>query len=295
MAISVVIPAYRREDILIQCMVSLDHDAITSGIECELCIVDDGSGIDEGAVRTAADMSIPLRWQAFNTPRGRGAARNAGINKATNDIIIFLDGDMVIEPGFLSAHQNAHLSNPKTAVIGRIIWPDGGSFYKYIGTRGAAKLKPGDAVPPWYFVTGNASLERKDIPDRPFDETLPGWGGEDLDLGMRLNASGIRFITVPDAQSYHYFDGTLRSHIVRTEDYGRNTLPVLVSRFPKLSAVTRINLMQSAFWRFAVSAGVAYPLEVFARTFDSLPLPMRLFDYLTFAAYSRGYLRGIQP
>ena len=294
MNLSVVLPAFGRDDILIRCLTALDRDARATGIECELCVIDDGSDINEATVRAAADISLPLLWHAFKTSRGRSAARNTGVALSSNDIIIFLDADMEIQPGFLSAHLSAHLTHPDTGVIGHIIWPDSGSFLRYIGSRGIAKLTPGDQVPPWYFVTGNASIERKDLPEKPFDESLPGWGGEDLDLGMKLDAGGIRFISAPEARSFHHFDGTLKGHITRTEEYGKSALPVLVRRFPEITEITRLNLLQSAFWRFMVSKGAAFPAELFALAFDVLPLPMRLFDYLTFAAYSRGYLKGVK-
>ena len=58
----------------------------------------------------------------------------------------------------------------------------------------------GDPVLPWYFPTGNSSIERSDLPgNNPFDETLPGWGGEDLDFAMKLKAAGVSFIYAPKA------------------------------------------------------------------------------------------------
>jgi len=292
MTLSVVIPAHGREDLLLRCLTSLKHD-VDGDFDCEVCVVDDGSGLDGDAVRMKLAAGESFIWRSFDRPRGRAAARNKGIRSTTGDIVVFLDSDMEIRRGFLRSHLEHHRAHPHTAVIGRILWPKGGSFLRYIGTRGVAKLKPGDAVPPWYFVTGNASVERADLPGgKAFDETLPGWGGEDLELGMRLAGTGVRFLYAPDAVSLHHFTGSLAEHVVRTERYGRETLPLLVGRYPELEHVLRLDLLESRSWRSLVHTFFFAPVLAAARVLDPLPLPDILFDYLTFAAYARGWLEG---
>lgn len=291
MNLSVIIPAHGKEDLLIRCLKSLDKD--TQGdSEYEVFVVDDGSGLDEYAVRTQTKAQYPITWHAFEMTRGRSAARNTGIRATTGEIIVFLDSDMEAREGFIRAHLKHHLEHRHTAVIGNIIWPKGGSFLKYIGSRGVAKLNTGDDVPPWYFVTGNASLERADLPEgSTFDETLPGWGGEDLDLGLKLHSAGVKFLFAPEAVSYHNFKGDLPGHINRTEFYGKTVLPILVKRHPELKKILRLDLMDSLFWRMAVNNIFYLPLKYTVRILDAIPLPARFFDYLTFASYARGWLK----
>ncbi len=198
---------------------------------------------------------------------------------------------MEVAPGFLEAHAAVHREHPRSVAVGRIVWPRGGGFLRYIGSRGAAKLRPGDPVPPWYFVTGNASIERKDLPPGDtFDGSIPGWGGEDLDLGLALARVGVGFVHAHDAAAFHHFTGTLSGHLERTRSYGRYSLPVLVGKHPELRRILRLNLLDSAIWRALVSDGVFQPVSTLARTFDAFPLPDALYDYLTFAAYARGWL-----
>jgi glycosyltransferase involved in cell wall biosynthesis len=290
MLLSIIIPAYGREELLIRCLRSLDRP-LQGGIEYEVCVVDDGSGLDEERVRTAADVMYPLAWITFPSTRGRSAARNQGLRFTTGAIVVFLDADMEAREGFLHAHLEAHQTAPHTALVGRILWPRTGGFNRYIGSRGVAKLAPGEQVPPWYFVTGNASVERDDLPgDLPFDEHLPGWGGEDLALGMELAGRGIGFGYVPGAMAFHHFDGTLRGHVQRTYEYGRGALPLLVDRYPELREILRLRLLESPIGRLLISAPVFRPALFTAGVLGMLPLPVKLYDYLTFAAYARGFL-----
>jgi len=295
MSLSVIIPAYGRTELLIRCIHSLGR-TLQGDLDYTVCVIDDGSGIDEAYVRDKAQIDYPLEWISFPSNRGRSAARNEGIRATSGDIIVFLDSDMEASKDFLSAHLLCHEKHLKTAAVGRIIWPHSGGFMNYISARGVRKLADGDTVPPWYFVTGNASVPRSELPaDAPFDETLPVWGGEDLDLGMRLHSTGINFVSVPEAVSYHNFEGTLRQHVERTRLYGTKALPVLIGRYPDLYHVVRLDMLDSPAGRFLVNSSVFYPLYVFARLFNFSPLPSKLYDYLTFAAYARGWLEGNKP
>ena len=291
MELSVVIPASGKRDLLVRCLTSLNRDI--PDFPFDVCVIDDASGLDGPIIEREAAVSYPLIVKSLETPRGRSAARNTGIAATGGRIVVFLDADMEVSPGFLAAHRTAHYSSPHTAVVGTIRWPPGGSFRRYVGSRGIAKLKSRDSVPPWYFVTGNASVERSDLPsEAPFDETLSGWGGEDLDLGMRLRDRGVGFATARDAVAYHHFDGTLREHLSRTFDYGRTVLPGLTIRYPELVRITRLDHLASPFWRFLIGAPLYGSIGTIADLLDPLPLPDAVFDYLTFAAYARGWIRG---
>ena len=295
MNLSVVIPAHGRVELLISCLRSLNVD-VQGDHDCTVCVVDDGSSIDEGYVRDSVHATFTLIWRAFRSNRGRSAARNEGVKATTGDIVVFLDSDMEAQRGFLDTHLHWHENHPHTAAIGAIIWPKGGGFLRYIGSRGVHKLACGDPAPPWYFVTGNASIRRSDLSgEQPFDEGLGGWGGEDQDLGMRLHAAGIRFAHVPDAETYHHFEGTLDEHIRRTALYGKNSLPELVRRYPALRKAVRLDILDTAAGRIGVSGPVYSTLYSFARLADRMPLPAKLYDYLTFAAYARGWLDGVRP
>ncbi|MFC1606415.1 glycosyltransferase [Candidatus Latescibacterota bacterium] len=292
MTLSVIIPVHGRPELLIRCLQSLKQDLQGHvDVEYSVCVVDDGSNLDEKLIRKQSDIDYPLAWHTQAVNRGRSAARNEGIRATSGDIVVFLDSDMEARPGFLKAHHSCHKEHPKTAVIGTIHWPKGGGFLRYIGSRGVLKLKSGEPVPPWYFVTGNASVMRADLPgDSPFDEQSPAWGGEDQDLGLRLDARGVSFMHAFGAESYHNFHGTLVQHLQRTGLYGREALPGLVERHPTLRKAVHLDFLETLTGRLAVSAPVYYPVYGIVRLLDALPLPSRLYDYLTFAAYGRGWL-----
>lgn len=82
----------------------------------EVVVVDDGSSDATGDVIGEASSFLPVTPVRHSTAHGRSAASNAGARAASGDILIMLDGDMPVGPGFVAAHASAHHSGD---IIGR--------------------------------------------------------------------------------------------------------------------------------------------------------------------------------
>ncbi|NEA06162.1 glycosyltransferase family 2 protein, partial [Streptomyces sp. SID10116] len=98
---SVIVPAYRVQAYLHECLESVLAQSLT---DFELIVVDDcspdacGAIIDEFAARDARVRAVHLKENV-----GLGRARNAGMEHATGDYLIFLDSDDTLTPGSLHA------------------------------------------------------------------------------------------------------------------------------------------------------------------------------------------------
>jgi GT2 family glycosyltransferase len=82
----------------------------------EVVVVDDGSSDATMDVVGEASSFLPITPVRHSTAQGRSAASNAGARAASGDILIMLDGDMPVGPGFVSAHASVHRSGD---IIGR--------------------------------------------------------------------------------------------------------------------------------------------------------------------------------
>jgi len=73
----------------------------------EVIIVSDGSCDGTAAYLETLRSTMRLRWfQQVN--RGPAAARNAGIQSADGEFIVFIDDDVVPEPQLLVEHARSH-------------------------------------------------------------------------------------------------------------------------------------------------------------------------------------------
>jgi cellulose synthase/poly-beta-1,6-N-acetylglucosamine synthase-like glycosyltransferase len=83
----------------------------------EVVVVNDGSTDHTGKVIEEAADVMPIIRLDHKTPLGRSGAANAGASRASGDILIFLDGDTLAGPDFVSRHLEVHRAESK--LVGR--------------------------------------------------------------------------------------------------------------------------------------------------------------------------------
>lgn len=98
LAISVIVPTKNRRSWLERAVASIT--AQTYG-NWELLVVDDAS--DDDTPEWLADVATPRLRALQGEGKGGGAARNVGLDAASGDIIVYLDDDNVMHPGWLKA------------------------------------------------------------------------------------------------------------------------------------------------------------------------------------------------
>jgi GT2 family glycosyltransferase len=169
-----------------------------------------------------------LRWFSQSN-RGPAAARNAGIEKAVGEFIVFIDDDVVPEAGLLAEHVRAHReADREVVVIGPLLTPEGFAMAPWARWEQEMLMKQyrallrGDWQPsPRQFYTGNASLRRSQIlAAGGFDESFRR--AEDVELAYRLAARGLGFVFTMKAAGMHYVERSYRSWLDAAYTYGRN-------------------------------------------------------------------------
>ena len=138
--LSLVVPTFKAPQRLRALLRSVASQAVDTSL-AEVIVVDDGTPGFEPAAweKMAGDFALTVVHLERNG--GRAVARNAGIQVARGDIVVFLDGDMTVEPGFMEAHDAFHTLHDGAVAVGAIRWapeaPDT-PFMRYAGSRGGA-------------------------------------------------------------------------------------------------------------------------------------------------------------
>jgi glycosyltransferase involved in cell wall biosynthesis len=308
MRVSVVVPTCGRRDLSTRTLESLGAQAAAPPFE--VVVVDDGA--DPGLSDHVASLRLPIDVTVVHheTNRGRSATRNTGIARAGGDVIVFLDGDMRVEPGFVAAHAAGH-EGGDTVVLGDIrTAPELGrsAFVEYIDSRGVKKVAPAEAIPPRYFMTGNSSVARP-LLERAggFDEEFDEYGGEDTEMGYRLAERGGRFRHAKGAVSWHLDLNTVPRMAERLHRYGERMIPILVRKVPRAREDLRLDLAEPVargdgpglVLRKLAGRVLFRPLvwRAVARLGQALPAGVRadfLFDFVRAAAYLDGYGRAVR-
>lgn len=89
MKLSVIIPVYNQEELVIRCL-----DSIPKHDDMEIIAIDDGS--EDNTLKVLKDYAKKcpqLKVVSFKQNKGVSAARNKGLNLAQGDFILFIDSD----------------------------------------------------------------------------------------------------------------------------------------------------------------------------------------------------------
>ena len=206
MRITVVTPTYNKLHLLRRTLASLEAQDIGAD-RFELVVVDDGSS--DGTEEYLREYEAPFGLEVVRAPanRGRAAARNRGLERASGALVVFLD-DVVLVPGFLLAHHELHAGCARVSGIGNLVnHPEVtmAPVDRYMSTRGAQKIKTRGPLPWRYFSTNNSSVLRADLDAvGGFDEDFRYYGFEDLEIAYRLQRQrGLEFRFVEAARSLH--------------------------------------------------------------------------------------------
>lgn len=222
MRTELIVATYNSPRALTLCLTSVAHQRV---LPDSIAIADDGSGTETAntiEAFAAAHPGLPVRhvWQEDDGFR-KAAILNRAIATSDADLLIFIDGDVMIHPGFIARH--IALARPDRFASGSLIRLDAAATASvteadvaegrvfdmaWLKAHGAID-RPGtwlkampfpmpvqaalDRLSPVQRAWGgsNASAFRAAILKvNGFDETMR-WGGGDKELGIRLANSGV--------------------------------------------------------------------------------------------------------
>lgn len=201
--ISVLIASMGRP-LLAKTLESLAAARVPQGEALEIVIADDSA---EGLVAplvSALGLALDIRV----VPVGKGNvshARNACLDAAQGDWLVFVDDDETVEPDWLEGHLSAARDFKADAVFGPVfpVYPEGTPDW----FRKANPLfqdwrwhEDGRAHP--HGRTGNTLIRRTALGNLRFDPAFGKSGGEDHDFFLRFAALGNRMVVTDRARAH---------------------------------------------------------------------------------------------
>jgi GT2 family glycosyltransferase len=152
--ISVVIPTYRRDRVLVETLQGL---LALPTRPAEVIVIDQSESHDKATERWLNEETERgnLRWIRLAAP-SIPVAMNRGLLEAGESVVLFLDDDIRADPALAEAHARAHDNGLYTIVAGRVLQPwhdqDGAPM------DGFAGREPGERNE---FMGGNFSVRRE--------------------------------------------------------------------------------------------------------------------------------------
>jgi GT2 family glycosyltransferase len=244
--LSIVVCSFNGASGLGRCLRALDRQTVQPLVE--VIVVDDGSS--DGTSEVAARFGGIVVRHPEN--RGISAARNTGIDRATADIVAFLDDDCEPEPDWAEKLLAAYGGAGEIVGVGGPVLPAPGRGYMLGFLSRHNPLEPlglelaaGESLPyrlalylraQWHgpaerthrsavysLVGANMSFRRRALDEvGRFDERFT-FGGEDTDICRRLAGRwpGASLVYDPTVRVVHHFEPSLRDTLRRSRAYGR--------------------------------------------------------------------------
>jgi glycosyltransferase involved in cell wall biosynthesis len=227
----------------------------------EVVVADNGSSDGTRELARSYSDRLTLRVVDASEKKGAAHARNVGVAESLGDTILFLDGDDVAAPGYVSAMVAALEGCPVVAARLDIRRLNDARRVQGDGPQNEG-INPGMMA--WLpFAFGGSLGVRRSVFDTVglFDNTIPR--NEDVDFSYRLQIRGISIGFAPDAVVHVRLRPSVRSTFKQSRESGRG-IACLYSIYRSAGMPRRGTKAVARFWM----GGIRQCLR--ARTRDDL-------------------------
>ena len=283
MKISVILPA-TNESVMLERTV--EQFVATLPAESEVIVVDNGS--TDGC----ADFLAEARWENVHLirsaePLGVSAARNRGLAQARGEVVVFSDAHMDVperwwEPLVRTLNlPHVGVVAPGIGVMGK---PDHraacGQRIAETNLRVEWLSRKSTEPSPVPTLGGGFMAMRRETLERAgaFDEGMPQWGSEDLELCVRYWLLGYEVWVVPEVTVLHYFRKA-RPYGMQWHLVTHNLLRVALLHFSR-QRIARVTSALRNRTRFGAALAQAVESDVWQKRADFAARRVRDDDWL---------------
>jgi len=300
--LSVVIPTYNRVENLQACLEALARQTQPSD-DFEVIVVVDGS--TDSTNQMLQSLVTPYNLRVFmQDNQGQHLARNHGIKHARGRYCLFLDDDIIAEPGLVPEHLKLHRQHDKKVGIGQMslkIPEDADWFtvsYAKRWHRHYEELNDGIRKPAWFdCYGGNLSVARSTLLD------VGGFSSDfrrshDIELGYRLEQHGLSFAYLPHAIGWQHDRKGMRELAADAARSGAAWVK-LCERYPEMSShllgsIINASLRESIFrellWMLRIPLGLLGSIGSFLKP---LKRDQKWYRFLFVYFYWRGFRQAV--
>ncbi len=221
MNISVVIPNYNGVQLFPETLPTVFEALDHSGLEYEVILIDDCS--TDHSVQYLQENYPQIRLFSNEKNSGFSKTINKGIQNAHFDLILLLNSDIKLTPGYFEKQVGYFTREDTFGVMGKITgWSDGkvqdgGKYPLWQGFKLKTSLnylpQPGSAENYTLYLSGaNALVDRKKLTGLGgFNEDYSPFYIEDVDLSVRAWRMGWKCYFEQDAVCLHQTSTSIKS------------------------------------------------------------------------------------
>jgi len=235
-SISVVLPCAEERDLAMKTVMSVFQNTPKDLLH-EIVVVDDGSNPPLSVTHLNADFQAKYKVKIMRHDQTKGliSAKNTGGDAATGDIVVFFDCHVAPQKNWHEDFVNLIGENYRRMVIPQItaldidtwtqIGSGGGMSKCYLTLDGDFKWGGTDDMYMGMLSGGLAGMSKRWWEESGgFDTNMFGWGGENIDQGVRMWVCGGEIVAAPHAQVAHMWRTGSAKTSARYKHVGDTTL-----------------------------------------------------------------------
>lgn len=235
-------------------------------IDCEIIVIFNGGNTGEGFFEEEKYSRVK---KLFIKEFSASAARNAGLDAVTGDIVAFLGDDTAPERNWADRVMRFHANNPQkeSVLLGMVDWvPElkKTKFHDFLlgfGQFDFVDLKKGKQ-PIWkHFYTSNVSGKRSFFDTERFSDQFLGWGFEDSEYGYRLSKRGMKIFFQPLCRVEHNHPQTIEGVVRNIKSAKKNAF-----KFQEMHPEVVLRPNRIRWWFLFVLLLTLMPLTLFSRS-----------------------------
>lgn len=254
--ISIVIPTYSRPDQLSLVLSHLLASDVSGFEDVEIIVIDDGSPTPAQAVAEKIQTFEPIRLKyIYQENSGPAEARNNGFRNAGNEVVLFIDDDILVTPDLIAGHYRAHQERPGSVIYGSspyAVPTTETPAYRYLLSLTEQYEKDVSAninidheyVPVEVVASGNLSVEKKLFGDRVYGDGLTIPVSEEFALALELRERNIPIYFARHISGWHLQPPTIRDSCIQNYKYGLGIAEV-VAKMPEILKLEQIRNIYS--------------------------------------------------
>jgi GT2 family glycosyltransferase len=212
--------------------------ALADEATAELIVVVDGSGLESlGWLEALERSETRVHAVAITSAGGVGdGARGSGVELAHEDLVVFLDDDVVPEPGLVSGHAAWHEPGTRRIVMGYMPIPPGPircpddlpPFLYQEGYEDSCQAYESDPASILTgFWAGNFSMRRDDALDIGLsDSAYRGLQHGDRDFGLRCRLAGVEPVFDRSLRACHHYRRSYADFAEESRRWGSSRLQI---------------------------------------------------------------------
>jgi len=209
--VTVVIPVHNDARWLPRCLASVLADSRPRG--WEVIVVDDASSDRSAVVAEEAEVRVVRLAQN----RGVSASRNVGAREGAGEILVFVDSDIVPEPGCLAAMADVLEKRPEIHAVGAYpvpgdLSPDWSAHFVGLRSAWGYHWDEGETERPFSSIQSECGAIRREVFRElgGFTELHGGVGMEEFQMSHEMERRGYGHLLLRAAAYNHHYKKLFR-------------------------------------------------------------------------------------